>query len=48
VPEILVVDDEANKDAGSLDAELSAIESELDRLDMPSDNDFDSIGSGLE
>jgi hypothetical protein len=36
------------KDAAELDAELSAIQSELDRLSVPSDSDFDSIGSGLE
>jgi hypothetical protein len=37
-----------SKDAAELDAELSAIQSELDRLSVPSDSDFDSIGSGLE
>jgi hypothetical protein len=36
------------KDAAALDAELSAIQSELDRLSVPSDSDFDSIGSGLK
>lgn len=35
-------------DARAIDAELSAIQSELDRLSVPSDDDFDSIGSGLE
>lgn len=35
-------------DAKAIDAELSAIQSELDRLSVPSDDDFDSIGSGLE
>jgi hypothetical protein len=35
-------------DAKAIDAELSAIQSELDRLSLPSDDDFDSIGSGLE
>ena len=38
----------STKDASALDAELSAIQSELDRLSLPSDSDFDSIGSGLE
>ena len=36
------------KDASTLDAELSAIQSELDRLSVPSDSDFDSLGSGLQ
>ena len=36
------------RDASALDAELSAIQSELDRLSVPSDSDFDSIGSGLK
>jgi hypothetical protein len=36
------------KDASALDAELSAIQSELDRLALPGDGDFDSIGSGLQ
>lgn len=35
-------------DAKAIEAELSAIQSELDRLSVPSDDDFDSIGSGLE
>jgi hypothetical protein len=30
------------------DAELSAIQQELDSLSVPSDSDFDSIGAGLE
>jgi hypothetical protein len=35
-------------DASTLDAELSAIQSELDRLSVPSDSDFDNIGEGLK
>lgn len=35
-------------DAAAIDAQLSAIEKELDTADMPSDNDFDSIGAGLQ
>jgi hypothetical protein len=35
-------------DANTLDAELSAIQSELDRLSVPSDSDFDNIGEGLK
>ena len=38
----------STKDASALDAELSAIQSELDRLALPGDSDFDSIGSGLQ
>ena len=38
----------STKDASALDAELSAIQSELDRLALPGDGDFDSIGSGLQ
>jgi len=38
----------STKDASALDAELSAIQSELDRLSLPGDGDFDSIGSGLQ
>jgi hypothetical protein len=38
----------STKDASTLDAELSAIQSELDRLSVPSDSDFDNIGSGLK
>ncbi|MEI7814881.1 MAG: hypothetical protein WCJ13_08825 [Coriobacteriia bacterium] len=37
-----------SKAASSLDAELSAIQSELDKMSLPSDSDFDSIGSGLK
>ena len=37
-----------SKAASSLDAELSAIQSELDKMSLPGDSDFDSIGSGLE
>jgi len=36
------------QDASTLDAELSAIQSELDRLSVPGDEDFDSIGDGLK
>jgi hypothetical protein len=35
-------------DASTLDAELSAIQSELDRLSTPSDSDFSGIESGLK
>lgn len=35
-------------DAKALDAELSAIQGELDRLSVPSDSDFNGIGSGLK
>lgn len=32
----------------ALDAELAAIQTELDRLSLPAENDFDSIGLGLK
>ena len=35
-------------EAGAIDAELSAIQSELDRLKVPDDSDFNGIGSGLK
>ena len=35
-------------DAAAIDAELSAIEKELGKLDVPGTSDFDSIGSGLK
>jgi hypothetical protein len=38
----------SSQDASTLDAELSAIQSELDRLSVPSDSDFDNIGAGLK
>jgi hypothetical protein len=38
----------SSQDASTLDAELSAIQSELDRLSVPSDSDFDNIGEGLK
>jgi len=35
-------------DAKAIDAELAAIESELDKMSVPSDNDFGGISSGLK
>lgn len=35
-------------DAQAIDAELDAVGRELERLDMPTDGDFDDISKGLE
>jgi hypothetical protein len=35
-------------DAKTIEEELTAIEKELDRLDVPSDGDLDDISSGLK
>lgn len=35
-------------DAQAIDAELDAVQRELERLDMPTDGDFDDISKGLE
>jgi len=35
-------------DAKAIDAELSAIQGELDRMSVPSDSDFNGISSGLK
>jgi uncharacterized lipoprotein NlpE involved in copper resistance len=35
-------------DAKAIDAELAAIESELDRMSVPDDGDFGGISSGLK
>ena len=38
----------SSSDASAIDAELSAIEKELDSMALPSDSDFGGIESGLE
>jgi len=38
----------SSSDAKAIDAELSAIEKELDKMALPSDSDFGGIESGLE
>ena len=38
----------AASDAAALEAQLSAIEEELDRLTLPSDDDFKDLESGLQ
>ena len=38
----------SSSDAKAIDAELSAIEKELDSIALPSDSDFGGIESGLE
>lgn len=38
----------AASDAKTLDAELSAIQGELDKMKAPSDSDFNAISSGLK